>query len=66
MAGLDRFRRFVDLEVDPLAVSAAETQRIVRRQRQERERRLPQGGSGSARVSLSAGWDRRRRRPIPG
>jgi hypothetical protein len=68
MASSERFRRILDLEIDPLAVSAAETQRIARKFRQGRERRSPQdeGQAEPRRVTVSVGWDRRRNRPIPG
>jgi hypothetical protein len=69
MASSDRFRQILDLEIDPLTVSAAETQRIAGKFRQEgRERRRRQDGPQAEvpRVTVSVGWDRRKGRPIPG
>lgn len=69
MAGSDRAYRNPELEIDPMTVSAAETQRIARRMRDQGRERRPQrleaDDAEPRRVSLSAGWDKRTGRPIP-
>jgi hypothetical protein len=65
MAATDRFRRVPDLEIDPLAVSARESQRIARKLREQgRVPRPPPEPEERPRPSLSRGWDRKAEKPI--